>query len=252
VKENRQVRFISDVHLPPEGRHPAAARAPVFLDFLDQTAGLAEQGKCGTLCVLGDLFGFWYEAGGRPPRGYDRVLRAMREAASRGLRIVVLHGNRDFLLGPAFTKATGAHLAPDELEISLGGKRICLTHGDAFVWGDHRYQVWRRLSRGGSFRRVANGLPRWLAERVACAFRLGSEFEKSVKPRAAMAYAPGALRARVARGADVIVAGHVHEAGELTIEAAGREGRLLRLGSWDEGRGAYAEWTGEELRLVPG
>jgi UDP-2,3-diacylglucosamine hydrolase len=217
----------------------------VLLDFLADAAG-----ECETLYVLGDLFGFWYEAGGRPPRGFDEILGAMREATSSGLRIVVLHGNRDFLMGPAFRRATGAELAPDGIEITLGEKRAFLTHGDLLVRGDHRYQVWRRFSRGGTFRRTANGLPPVVAERVALSLRLGSEFEKGVKPRTVMAFSEGALGARVALGADVVIAGHVHEAAELVIESGTRTGRLFVLGPWEERRGAYAEWTGAELRLV--
>jgi UDP-2,3-diacylglucosamine hydrolase len=243
VDDEPAARFISDVHFPSGG-----ARA--FLDFLAETAERASRGACRTLYVLGDLFGFWYEAGGRPPPGFDEVLAGMRDAVSRGLRIVVLRGNRDFLMGPAFTRATGAEFAPDEFEIALGGKRIHLTHGDVLATGDHRYQLWRRLSRGLTFKRIANGLPRRLADRVARAFRLGSEFEKGVKKRTSMYYSAAALGARVAAGADVIVAGHVHEAEEREIEAGGRTARLVVLGPWDEGRGAYAEWSDGELRLV--
>ena len=65
-----------------------------------------------------------------------------------------------------------------------------------------------------------------------------------------MSYSESVLRARIAGGADVIIAGHVHEADERVVEAGGRTGRLLVLGPWDERRGAYAEWTGEDLRLV--
>ena len=244
--ESGAVRFISDLHLLPEGVSGAGVRQGVFLDFLDE----ASRRECRALYVLGDLFDFWYEAGGRPPRGFDDILRAMREAVSSGLGIVVLHGNRDFLVDRAFTRATGARLARDELEITLGEKRVLLTHGDLLVRGDHRYQLWRRLSRGGAFRRTANGLPPVVAERVARALRLGSELEKGVKPRTVMAFSKSALGARVARGADVIVAGHVHQAAEFVIESGTRTGRLFVLGSWDEGSGAYVEWTGAELRLV--
>jgi UDP-2,3-diacylglucosamine hydrolase len=243
VGVERAIRFISDVHFPSGG-------AREFLDFLRETAECASRGECGTLYVLGDLFGFWYEAGGRPPPGFDEILAGMRDAVSRGLRIVVLRGNRDFLLGPAFTRSTGAELAPDELEITLGGTRVHLTHGDVLATGDHRYQLWRRLSRGLTFKRIANGLPRWLADRVARAFRLGSEFEKGVKKRTSMYYSAAALGTRIAAGADVVIAGHVHEPEEREIEAGDRTGRLVVLGPWDEGRGVYAEWSGGSLRLV--
>lgn len=246
----KPIRFISDVHLPVDGTRGTSGRTRAFMDFLGETARDAARGGCETLYMLGDLFDFWYEAGGRAPRGFEEALGAMREAVSAGLRIVALPGNRDFLLGRAFATETGAEVAPEELEITLGGKRVRLTHGDLLARGDHRFQVWRRFSRGGTFRRMASGMPPLLARIIARALRRGSEFEKSVKPRSAMAYSDGALRSAVARGADVIIAGHVHEPAEIAIAAGGRTGRLLVLGTWDEDGGAYVEWTGEQLRLV--
>ncbi len=242
--------FISDVHLLPEGGAGAEALSERFRDFLDEAAARALRGEIGTLYVLGDLFDRWYESGGRVPRGFERDCAAVRSAVERGLRIVVLPGNRDFLLGPVFTRATGATVAPEDVALRLGRLHVELAHGDALALGDHRYRLWKRLSRGLTFRRVVGGLPARLAERVAGLLRAGSEREKRVKPRESMRFSERALRSRVARGADVILAGHVHEPCARSIDAGAREGRLIALGSWESGRGAHAEWDGEGLRLV--
>jgi len=78
----------------------------------------------------------------------------------------------------------------------------------------------------------------------------GSELEKRAKPLAAMRHSERALAGRIARGADIIIAGHVHEPGERTIEVDGRAGRVLTLGAWGDSPGARAEWNGADLRLV--
>lgn len=241
--------FISDVHLPPDSEGESCPRTSAFRSFLADAAARADAGPC-TLYVLGDLFDYWFEPAGRVPRDFRRACAAIRDATDRGLRVVALPGNRDFLLGTGFTRETGAEVARDETFVDLAGKRTLLTHGDSLAVGDRRYQHWRRFARGGTFRRIARGLPASLAERVAASLRAGSELEKRTKPLAAMQYSERALAARVVRGADVIIAGHVHEAGDRTVDVGGRPARVVTLGAWGNSPGARAEWDGASLRLV--
>ena len=250
IGETNKALFISDVHLLPEGERGADALSARFGRFLEEAAARAGQGNLDALYVLGDLFNHWFESGGKAPRGFERDCAALREAARRGLKIVALPGNRDFLLGAAFERLTGAEVAPDGLVLTLGRMRVELTHGDALALADRRYQLWRKLARGPGFRRLARGVPSWAAERIAGLLRSGSELEKRAKPLASMRLSEEALRTRVLRGADVILTGHVHEPGERVVESAGREGRLVTLGSWESARGAHAEWDGERVRLV--
>jgi len=241
--------FISDIHLPPGGEGGPDPRTRAFVSFVSDAAAKAERGP-HALYILGDLFDYWFEPAGRIPREFGGACAAIRDATERGLRVVVLPGNRDFLLGTAFARETGATVAPDETSIVLGGKRTLLTHGDLLAAGDRRYQHWRRFSRGGAFRRIARGLPACLAERLAASLRAGSELEKRAKHPASMRYSEHALASRVARGADIIIAGHVHEAGERTVELRGRSGRVVTLGAWGDSPGSHAEWDGTELRLL--
>ena len=242
--------FISDVHLPPESEDGPGARTRAFVSFLSDVAARAATGT-RTLYVLGDLFDYWFEPGGRVPREFRGACAAIRDATARGLRVVALPGNRDFLLGSGCARETGATVALDQISIDLGGKKALLTHGDLLAGGDRRYQHWRRFSRGRTFRRFAHGLPACLAERLAASLRAGSELEKRAKPAASMRYCGRALASRVARGADIVIAGHVHEAGERTVEVGGRRGRVVALGAWGgDSPGAHAEWDGTELRLV--
>jgi UDP-2,3-diacylglucosamine hydrolase len=242
--------FVSDVHLQPERARGGRERTRLFLEFLSEAASRVESGRLEVLYILGDLFDAWYEAGGVPPSGYAPVLGAIRDAVRRGLRVVALRGNRDFLLGPAFVGETGAELAGEELAIMLGGRRALLCHGDGLATRDRRYKMWKRFSRGLLFRRLAAALPRWAVSRVAAALRRGSELEKRSKPPYVMEHSDDAVRARVAAGFDIIIAGHVHRPADRAVRARAREGRLVVLGEWGSARGACAEWDGRELRLV--
>ncbi len=241
--------FISDVHLPPEGDGEPGPRTVAFASFMADAAVRAES-EPRTLYILGDLFSYWFESAGRVPRGFRNACAAIREATGRGLRVVVLPGNRDFLLGAGFARETGAVLACDEFLVDLGGTRTLVTHGDMLAVGDRRYQLWRRLARGGTFRRMARGLPGWVAERAAASLRAGSELEKRAKPLESMRYSGRALAARARRGADIIIAGHVHEPSDRKLEVGGRTTRVITLGAWDDSPGACAEWDGRSLRLI--
>lgn len=241
--------FISDVHLPPEGGGEPGPRTRAFESFMADAAARARESAC-TLYILGDLFSYWFESAGRVPRGFRGACAAVRRATEGGLGVVVLPGNRDFLLGPGFARETGAVIARDEVLVDLGGLRALLTHGDTLAVGDRRYQLWRRLARGGTFRRMARGLPGWVAEHAAASLRAGSELEKRAKPRASMRYSSRALAARARGGAHVIIAGHVHEPDDRELEVDGRTVRVITLGAWADPPGARAEWDGRSLKLV--
>lgn len=240
--------FISDIHLRPAGAPGAEEHAEHFYRFLSSVVGDA-RGGTPTVYVLGDLFDFWFEPGGGAPYGFEAHYTRLREAAAAGMKIVVLPGNRDFLMGSGFRQVTGAQLAPGEMHVELGGMRICLMHGDILMRGDKRYREWHRLSRGATFRRFASSMPAWVGERVARAIRRGSEVEKRAKPPAARELSEAYLRSRLVGGADVIIAGHLHESRDTVLEYGSVSGRLIVLGTWDHGRGAYAEFDGTSLAL---
>jgi len=242
--------FVSDVHLLTAGSARAGERARAWGEFLDAAAARAAAGGLAALYVLGDLFDYWFEARGRIPRGFRAECERIRGAVARGLRVVVLPGNRDFLLGAAFRQASGAETAPAGLAVVAGGLRLHLTHGDALTLADRRYQLWRRLSRGAAFARAARGMPAAAAEVLARVLRGGSELEKRAKARSVMGYSQRAIEKRVAAGADAILAGHVHEPGEREVRAGTRTVKFIALGAWDAGPGAYAEFDGRTLRLV--
>ena len=95
--------------------------------------------------------------------------------------MVVLPGNRDFLMGRAFVEATGASLGAEEEGLCLADRTVALLHGDALMSGDKRYRQWARLSRSPGFRRISRGMPSWLTERIARYIRKLSSREKRTK-----------------------------------------------------------------------
>ena len=101
--------FASDLHLSP--RSPGATA--LFLDFL---AGPVRQAEA--LYILGDLFEVW--VGDDVADAWHRnIIAALRQTSDAGVRLYVMHGNRDFALGEAFAAAAGVQLIPDPFDLHL-------------------------------------------------------------------------------------------------------------------------------------
>ncbi len=135
----RATLFLSDLHLSPSIPLTVAAFER-FVDSIDAT-------DVGEVYILGDLFEFWIgDDMMRTPFAAEVVAR-LATLRARGIRLFVMHGNRDFLLGKRFARAAGAVLIPDPFPIAIGNERWLLTHGDALCTDDLQYQRFRRIVR---------------------------------------------------------------------------------------------------------
>src|SRR5258708_15936331 len=128
------VLFISD--LPLSSSRPGINQ--VFFQFLRERGVRAPD-----LYILGDLFEYWAGDDDIGDPFNAKVVAALAECARGGTRILVMHGNRDFLFGPAFARASGAQLVDDPVVLDLFGKKTVLTHGDALSTHDPEYQAFR-------------------------------------------------------------------------------------------------------------
>jgi UDP-2,3-diacylglucosamine hydrolase len=99
--------FISDLHLDSE--RPAITA--LFLDFLASRALGAD-----AIYILGDLFEAWI---GDDDTGSlnQAVCEGLKACAMAGTPVYVMHGNRDFLLGPGFAERSGCTLLEDPVRI---------------------------------------------------------------------------------------------------------------------------------------
>lgn len=129
--------FISDLHLSPE----RPATVGLFLDFLAIRARRAER-----LFILGDLFDAWIgDDDDTPP--YPEIIRALRALSEHGTELFFQAGNRDFLIGKGFAKASACHRLKDPVTVDLYGTPTLLMHGDLLCTDDVAYQRFRKKIR---------------------------------------------------------------------------------------------------------
>ena len=77
---------------------------------------------------------------------HDRQSRSNKEI-NKSTEIFLMHGNRDFLIGPAFVSSSGMKLLTDPYAEEMFGKSVLLMHGDLLCTGDIDYQSFRKTSR---------------------------------------------------------------------------------------------------------
>ena len=194
--------FVSDLHLGPDLTRATA----LFMRFLRDTAVEAE-----ALYILGDLFEAWIGDDDLKQPLHREIAQAIAELGRRGVRVYLMHGNRDFLLGPRFLDATGATLLADPSLVDLHGTPTLLAHGDAFCIDDTAYQIFRRQVRAPAWQAVFLAKP--LAERrdMARKLREQSELEKSAKETALMDVNETAVVAALREhGYPRLIHGHTH------------------------------------------
>lgn len=194
--------FISDIHLQQD----APATAEAFFDFLVRHGHRVQQ-----LYLLGDLFEYWAGDDDIACPFNARVVGALRALSDAGVTLFWMAGNRDFLIGERFANATGATLLPDPSVVTIAGRTIVLTHGDACCTDDVDYQAFRRQVRDCDWQR--DFLARPLAQRLAMIDRMreGSRVAQRAKSDAIMDVNAQAIAALFA-GTDtrLMIHGHTH------------------------------------------
>lgn len=161
------ILFISDLHLCASRPESTAA----FERFIQGPAQEAEE-----LWILGDLFEFWVGDDDLANPFHAHIADTLHQLARRGVRISIICGNRDFLLGKHFARRAGARIvAEPALLESPQGARIILTHGDAQCTDDLAYQRFRRRIRSPLSRTLLKLLPLKLRRALAARMRERSE-----------------------------------------------------------------------------
>ncbi|EKD54087.1 MAG: UDP-2,3-diacylglucosamine hydrolase [uncultured bacterium] len=136
--------FISDLHL--EEARPGIAK--LFLQFLAEHASTEN-----SLYILGDFFESWI--GDDDHTSFNQlIINALKNAASQGLTLYFMHGNRDFLIGKKFLKQTKCQLLPDKYVVNLAGTLTLLLHGDTLCTEDLSYLKFRKKSRNWLLQKI--------------------------------------------------------------------------------------------------
>lgn len=239
-KRRYRTVWISDVHLGTRG-----CNAALLVDFLRAI-------EPETLYLVGDIIDGWrLKKGWYWPDAHNEVVRRILKMAHRGTRVVLVAGNHDEMLrdyiGLTFG---GVELVDEAIHQTADGRRLLVTHGDAFDgivlyarWlaflGDKAYGLLLRLNIAFNAVRRRFKLPYWslsahLKRKVKNAVQYICSFEEAV------------AREAMERGMDGIVCGHIHcaeirQIGEITY---------YNDGDWVESCTALAEEADGTIHII--
>ena len=204
----------------------------LFLHFLETRAPQAEY-----LYILGDLFDAWLGDDDQQDPIPD-IKQALRRLSESGVRLKLMHGNRDFLIGQDFCLETGAELLEDPSLIDLFGIPTLLMHGDLLCTDDQAYQQFRREIRAPEFVRQFLSLPMEQRITLAREYRAKSGEANSLKPEAIMDVNQQTVTEYLTRHrAGRIIHGHTHRPADHPFSLDGDPVSRHVLGEW-HGEGA--------------
>ncbi|AKL40612.1 TPA: UDP-2,3-diacylglucosamine diphosphatase [Serratia marcescens] len=232
--------FIADLHLCAQ--EPAITAG--FLRFLQREAVHAD-----ALYILGDLFEAWI-GDDDPETLHAEIAAALKALQQAGVPCYFIHGNRDFLLGKRFARASGMQLLPEEKVLELYGRRILILHGDTLCTDDQAYQQFRRKVHNPLIQKLFLALPlRWRLK-IAANMRARSQQSNQYKSEAIMDVNPQAVEQTMLRH-DVrwMIHGHTHRPAVHRLALSNGEAHRAVLGAWHV-EGSMIKVSADAVELI--
>ncbi|UFS57125.1 UDP-2,3-diacylglucosamine diphosphatase [Comamonadaceae bacterium M7527] len=208
----QRVDLVSDLHLQASTQHTALA----WHHYLAQAS-------CDALFILGDFFEVWVGDDVLSPNASNTLSQTDQDnalfwqhctaellAASRRFPIYMIVGNRDFLLGPSFFKASGVLPLDEETTLDWHGTRYLLAHGDHWCTDDHDYQAFRSQVRTPAWQ--LEFLSQSLASRMAIAANMRQQSSQRMRTLSVLpdVNEHALLASAAAVEASHVIHGHTH------------------------------------------
>lgn len=222
MKSDRFV-FLSDAHLGAD-ISGAQHRDKVLQNFLCSLVGRVDR-----VFFLGDMFDFWIEYGQWIRPEFREFVNTLKYLSHAGIVLDYVPGNHDFSLGQALFHETGMRLHPPYAEISLGNRKLFISHGDRLcnrgwlhryirliLWNPFCHQCWKIIPRKIGIR---------IALFVSAFSRLLHHTNRNRKSKDKMGRLGTSL---LDCGYDLVILGHSHFPDMITID----DKQYCNTGQW--------------------
>ena len=212
--------LCSDIHLSTTTDKISTA----FIHWLKESCLGKTRAKPDWLLILGDLFDAWIGDDmletADPPEYLIWLVSILKEISQSGVKVGIMHGNRDFLIGEDFCKKTRAKLLPQEILLSDNQSKsnYLLMHGDQLCTDDEEHQKFRKMVLSKNWRDVF--LKKDISDRllIASQMRKESNYAKSRKRQEIMDINVSEVEKQLNyANASVIIHGHTHRPGSYEL-----------------------------------
>ncbi|MEI7581077.1 UDP-2,3-diacylglucosamine diphosphatase [Runella sp.] len=157
----KKIYFASDFHLGAPNHTESLKRERRLVRWLESIRHDAQM-----ICLVGDLFDFWYEHKRVVPRGFVRFLGKLGELTDAGIEIIVFPGNHDMWMTDYFEKELNIKTFRRPLEFTVHSSQskvyslqftenpeqsttqtinILIAHGDGLGPGDYNYKLLQKV-----------------------------------------------------------------------------------------------------------
>jgi UDP-2,3-diacylglucosamine hydrolase len=221
------VDFISDLHLCES--QPATFNA--WRRYMNHTAADA-------VFILGDLFELWVGDDSlrsnllptSPDLNFEERIALVLHSAGKRLKLYVMHGNRDFLVGEKMLATCHANLLTDPTVLTFQEHRYLLSHGDMLCLTDTKYLAFRDIVRQPNWQQAQLAKP--LQERQAIGKQMRAESQKNQQHL--LEYADvddaAALSWLLAANSKTMIHGHTHRPADHDL---GKGFKRVVMTDWD-------------------
>ena len=221
--------FVSDLHIA-SAEDP---KATLFVEFLRE---LSAQSGVTHVFLLGDVFDMWLADHRYFVDRYPQIIAELRRLKAEGVVVHYFEGNHDLHLKKYWSNELGFDVHHGPIELTLGGTRLRLEHGDQMDPDDRGYRFLRWFLRTPPLKYLVENLPgnvaAWIGERASATSRRYTSERKTISTAEAISKIRAhAVRAYEQSPFDLLIAGHVHVRDD---HADPRGFRAVNLGTWLE------------------
>jgi len=128
LQPKKKIYFASDFHLGAPNHADSLLRERKLVSWLDSIRHDAQM-----ICLVGDLFDFWYEHKRVVPRGFVRFMGKLAELTDAGTEILVFPGNHDMWMTDYFEKELNIKLFRKPLELTVSSQKSAVGSGQSVV-----------------------------------------------------------------------------------------------------------------------
>jgi UDP-2,3-diacylglucosamine hydrolase len=226
--------LIADLHLVSH----EVEKNQLFEKFCQQ-AESADQ-----VFILGDLFNTWLGDDLSAPY-YAQTLSTLKALSSK-TKVLIMTGNRDFLLAHEFVRQTNCQLIDSPYLLETSGHQYVLTHGDELCTDDESYQQMKSVLQHPMTKFIFVRLPKKWRLKLSGQLRQKSMNAQQNKSKEIMDVNLSAVNELMKKypGADLIH-GHTHR---LNTHVEKTFTRYV-LGDWSAAQGNAIEITDQLNRL---
>ena len=155
------IYFFGDNHFSPTPSLSNDKKVKKLKEFINS---LEENN--GSIFIMGDFFDYYFEYKKNNPDNFEDIFLILDQIKKRGFEIYFMAGNHDYWIGDKFRSYTTKSFLTDQT-ISVGSKKIYVTHGDGILSWDKGYRILKIILRSKIFNFLYSILPKSVALKIA-------------------------------------------------------------------------------------